>query len=107
MSHRVKGIPFIPTSVNFSSLPDGMEDSFLADDQDLGAEIDKEIMLLKAISSLKSDKEKCVLLFEIIRELGYQVDYNSIAVALNVKLRWFMRVKAGMHKKVREITTND
>ncbi len=106
---RVRGLRFIPTSTNFSRLPEGAEENLVMEcgEEDIfGSDLDKELILLQSISKLSTDKERCVMLFEIIRELGYAVDYTSIATALGIRLRWLMRIKAGMHQKVEEITTN-
>ena len=105
---RVRNYPRIPTSINFSSLAPG-EESRLFDElgsSDEYPDIDKELLLLKNIEHLDSDKERCVLLFEILREYGYQLDYHSIAHALHVELRWFMRIKKNMRNKVLLITDN-
>lgn len=108
---RVRGIGFIPSSVNFSCLPEGAENNLVKENEDteeqnIFAELDKEILLLKSISKLPSDKERCIFLFEIIRELGYEVDYKSVARSLGIELRWYMRIKASMKRKVFEITNN-
>lgn len=105
---RVKQLPFLPTSYNFSTLSEGTENTFYDDtlDDQREIEIDKELMLLKYLSNLTSDKERTVLLLEVLREYGYQLDYNSIAKSLGVKLRWFMRIKKNVRTKVQEITTN-
>lgn len=105
---RVKGIRFLPSSINFSDLAPNKESTFYDEDEQAkrDVEIDKELLLLKSIKMLDSDKEKCVILFEILREYGYQLDYRSIAHALNVKLRWFMRVKKTVRSKVNQITSN-
>lgn len=105
---RVPRVPFIPSCVNFSTLPEGYENTLYddhAEQQDV--EIDKEILLLKTLNRLDSDKERAVLLLEILREYGFAIDYNSCAKALGIQLRWFMRVKKAVHTKVKEITTNN
>lgn len=108
MRVRVRKLLFIPTSVNFSSLPEGHENDFVGNDTEeiLQDQIDKEILLLQTIRFLDSDKERCVLLLEILREYGFQIDYSSIAKSLKIELRWLMRVKKNVHKKVQTITTN-
>jgi hypothetical protein len=105
---RVKGLRFIPSSINFSQLSPGQENKIYDEmqDEDEDINIDKEILLLKSLSKLNSDKERCVLLLEILREYGYQLDYKSIALSLNVQLRWFMRIKKAVHDKVHTITDN-
>lgn len=106
---RIRGLQFIPSSVNFSDLSPAQE-SYLHNDLEerkQEAVLDKELLLLKTMSGLSSDKERCVLLLEILREYGYQIDYGSIAQALGIKLRWFMRVKKSVWQKVRNITTNE
>lgn len=105
---RFKQLPFIPKSINFSTLAEGTEDTFYDEtiDNQREIEIDKELMLLKYLSNLNSDKERIVLLLEILREYGYQLDYNSIATSLGIKLRWFMRIKKNTRNKVKEVTTN-
>lgn len=105
---RVKRLPFIPSSVNFSQLSPKQEND-LFDDKEQESfynEIDKEILLLKALNSLNSDKERCVMLLDILREYGYQLDYSSVARSLHIELRWFMRVKKNVRNKVQKITTN-
>jgi hypothetical protein len=105
---RVRGLNFIPSSINFSQLTPMQENALGEDDeeQEIDSEIDKEILLLNSLAKLNSDKERCVLLLEILREYGYQIDYESIATALGIRLRWFMRVKSSVKQKVSRITVN-
>lgn len=105
---RVKGLRFLPSTVNFSDMSPNQENSFYDEEEQSNRdrEIDKEILLLNTLHGLSSDKERCVILLEILREYGYQIDYGSEARALGIQLRWFMRVKRNVRKKVQEITTN-
>ena len=101
---RVKGLNFIPRSYNFSTLPEGQEES-LTDNSIEELQIDKEMLLLNIVSKLGSDKERCVFLFELLRELGYQIDYKSAAKSIGIEWRWYMRVKASMKDKAKNITS--
>lgn len=102
---RVKSLNFLPQSVNFSRLSEGVEGSFY-DQSDEFADVDKELILLKYLTNLNSDKERIVLLIEVLRELGYQIDYASVASSLKVGWRWYMRMKKNVKKKAEEISNN-
>ncbi|HYT01609.1 MAG TPA: hypothetical protein VEL70_01785 [Candidatus Acidoferrum sp.] len=107
---RIHKLPFIPYSQNFSTLPEGIVNGILGatdESEEINHNIDKEILLVKSLSFFNSDKERCILLLEILREYGFQLDYGSIAQSLKIQLRWLMRIKANMRKKVKEITVND
>ena len=105
---RVRGLRFIPSTINFSDMSPRQESSMYDETEEdkKHSEIDKEYLLLNILSGLGSDKERCIFLLEILREYGYKLDYGSQASALKIKLRWFMRVKKNVWQKVREITTN-
>lgn len=99
---------FQDPTLNFSELTPSQEKDLFDDtvERQIDSDIDKEILLLKALKALDSDKERAVFLLEILREYGFQLDYDSIATALNIKWRWFMRVKKNVKAKVQLITTN-
>lgn len=106
---RVKALRFLPKSVNFSDLAPNQEQQFYdeTEQEQRDKAIDKEILLLKTLNSLNSDKERCVFLLEILREYGYQIDFGSIAPALHIQKRWLYRVKANVRKKVQQVTSNE
>ena len=104
---RIKGISFLPTSINVSQLREDFDMADVDQQETWEADLDKEILLIATLSQLSSDKERCVVLLEILREYGYQLDYNSIAQSLGIQLRWLMRVKASVRRKVQAITTNE
>lgn len=86
---------FIPTTISFNALPE-MEEPRAEDEQNF----DLEKQVLQMVFSLKSDKERCVLLLLILREYGFNFDYGSCARSLHIDWRWFMRVKAEVRKKL-------
>lgn len=91
---RSININFIPISQNFSELEDFQEQEALAvEDSSEHSGLTMELTLLSMLYSLKNDKQRCVLFIELLRQLGYNLDYESSAKALNVRLRWYMRVK--------------
>lgn len=97
---RVRSLNFLPTTVNFSRMkPQEIEN--LSEEQQEES-IDKEILILSLLHNLGSDKERLVLLFELMRNNGYQFDYKSLAKAVHVELRWFMRIKQKVFKTLRD-----
>jgi hypothetical protein len=106
---RMRAIPYIPSSVNFSSMAPGQENALYdeSEEQRRDSEIDKELILLSTLKGLDSDKERMVVVFEVLRELGFALDYGSCASALGIQLRWYMRVKRNVQEKVKHITTNE
>ena len=92
---RSKSLKFIPQSVNFSELEEWQVDH-IAEEQDVREELD----VLHLMYQLPNDKMRCILLIELLRQLGYNFDYTSTAKSLHVQWRWFMRVKKSMHQKL-------
>lgn len=103
---KVKSLPY---SINFSRMQPFQIEALAQEmtEDTYEQDIDKEIILLRTLSMLRSDKEKCILLLEILREYGFQIDYNSIAQSLGIHLRWYMRIKKSIKEKIILITTNE
>lgn len=89
---RSLGIKFIPQSTNFSEMEEWQVEAI----EDKREESTLELTILEMLYNLPSDKQRCILLIELLRQLGYNIDYESGAKALHVELRWFMRLKAKM-----------
>lgn len=96
---RSKGLDFLPHTIPFSEMDDWQVDVALGARDDRG-DVWVEKTLLQLMSELKNDKERCVLLIEVLRNLNYQIDYTSAAKALNVEWRWYMRIKEQVKEQV-------
>jgi hypothetical protein len=95
---RSRSLRFIPQSINFSELEEWQVEH-IAEDKEVREELD----LLNLMYQLPNDKMRCILLIELLRQLGYNFDYTSAAKSLHIQWRWFMRVKQSMNKKLKEI----
>lgn len=95
---RSKSLKFIPQSVNFSELEEWQVDHLVEE-----REVREELDILHLMHQLPNDKMRCILLIELLRQLGYNFDYTSAAKSLHINWRWFMRVKKSMHKKLQEV----
>lgn len=91
---RAKGLNFLPRAIPFSEMEPFQVEQIGKEDE----HSEFESMFLSLLYALRSDKERCVLFIEMLRQLGYNLDYESSAKSLHIEWRWFMRVK----KKVRE-----
>ena len=101
---RRKAISFIPSSVNFSELGEGKEDFDIeeilpgAEDDRSGLWVEKTILTMMSV--LPTDREKAILLLQIMRGDGYNFDQKSIARLFGVQVRWYMRVVQGIKRKI-------
>lgn len=103
MRKKVHNLGFIPVAVPFTDLSPGQEESmgYTEDDSMI------EIQICQMIHSLTSDKQRCVFMFLLLREHGFNFDHASCAKSLGVEWRWYMRVKAQVQKKLREFSLTD
>jgi hypothetical protein len=92
---RSVGLNFLPKAISFSELGEDQVNAIAEKEEEKGA---LEVTLLQMLYSLNSDKERCVLFFELLRELGYNFDYESASHSLHIEWRWYMRIK----KKIKE-----
>lgn len=58
----------------------------------------RDTIILNMLSGLRTDRERIILLLQIMRGDGYNFDQDSIARFLGVDRRWYFR----MLKKVKE-----
>jgi DNA-directed RNA polymerase specialized sigma24 family protein len=102
---RAKPLSFIPTSTNFSELEKKLEEGSSIDDYLPGKEDDMselwlETLILTMLNTLRSDRERVILLLQIMRGDGYNFDHQSIARLFGVKLRWYMRIVQRIRKRL-------
>lgn len=102
---RLKG--FIPTTVNFSELDARRVDSPSDDNsrylnepygddggmfvETLEESIDYEKMIVQMIYSLDPN-EKLIFMFQLFRDMGYQIDHGSFARALKMSRVKYMNI---------------
>lgn len=101
---RTKPIHFIPTSTNFSDLEKNLEDGNIeevlpAREDDLSG-LWLEKLILAMLATLPTDRERVILLIQILRGYGFNFDHQSVATLFGVKLRWYMRIVQGIRKKL-------
>lgn len=96
---RAIGLDFIPESLSFSQLDPNVVGSLTA--KDIEPE-ELERTVLHMLYCLETDQERCVLLFELLRQLGFSIDYRSSAKSMHISWRWFMRVKKKMKERLKD-----
>lgn len=98
MRNYVHSLEFkpLPDTINFSQLDPYEVDSFETTDKELLLELN----ICRMLHSLDNDKERCVFFFQLLRSDGYKFDYGSCAQSLRVNLRWYMRLKQRIQKKL-------
>lgn len=96
MRNYVHSLDFIPRSINFSELDPYFVDSLESKDADTLL----ELQICQMLHSLDTDKERCVFFFQLLRSDGYKFDHGSSAKSLRVTLRWYMRMKQRIQKKL-------
>lgn len=98
MRKYVHSLEFIPRSINFSELDPYFVESFETRDDDSLL----ELQICQMLHSLSNDKERCVLFFQLLRADGYKFDHGSSAKSIDVTLRWYMRLKQRIQKKLEQ-----
>jgi len=91
---------FIPQTVNFSALKKTEDDNKI-EDFDVGDEgrsvesvensIDFEKLLLKLLCNLEIE-EKLILVYQVLRDYGYQIDHGSFANTLGISRVKYMKM---------------
>lgn len=104
---RSKPISFIPTSINFSEMGEGKDDFDIEDvlpaKEDDRSGLWVESIILAMLEGLSSDRERVILLLQIMRGDGYNFDQKSIAKLFGVQVRWYFRICRGMRRKLQEL----
>lgn len=110
----VMSIPSIPTSRNFSELSceaaknsqGEVEDVDYGDDGKVSEEIvsglTADSLLLELLSHF-NDRQKIILLYQILREVGYNINYEDCAKTLSLSREHYMFLLKEIKKKARKI----
>lgn len=112
MSKRLKykSLNFIPISYNFSDVfkekdedtydPPGFEVS------DLGRQaerVEEDLVLEKMIVEILhnlDDREKIIFMFQLLRDAGYNLDYESCAQTIHINRQWYMNNLKSVKQKI-------
>lgn len=107
MSRLGRYSQFVPGSLskNFSDFPKNEEgfsiaDYFCQEDDQSVAYVDE--LLLQMLGKLKNDRERVVLLMQVMRGDGYSFDHKDIARLLRIHIRWYYRILEQVKKHLTE-----
>ena len=96
---RAKGLNYIPYTKNFSSFePYQVEQMGAKDDEE--EMFDTELILLSMLYELQNDRDRVIFLLNVMRGFGFNLDHTSIARALKLDKRWYMRIKQNLKAKL-------
>lgn len=111
MGKKKNRLPYIPTSKNFSEFPYNKEEDFNIEDtiavEDDLTNATKDAMLLGMLGTLRTDRERVILLLQIMRGDGYEFDHNRIAGILDIHIRWYFRILEKIKKDLKPFQTGD
>jgi len=108
-----KSLVFIPTSKNISEFPEFTNDNGEVERFDVGDdgkakdEVDSNLqadaLLLQLLSNM-DDRNKIILLYQVLREAGYNLNHDDCARTLNLSREHYMSlVKDVKNKSVKII----
>lgn len=97
----------IPEAFSFTELsnpdnPDMYEPGVTVEDF---SKLTLEFEILKMLHALPTDRERVILLIQILRGDGYSFNHESIAKLFNVKLRWYLRTLARVKRRLESFDT--
>jgi hypothetical protein len=101
---RMPSISFIPVSFSMNELMDDNGNEFMLGDggveemNTLG-KIDSEVMLLQMIEMFE-DRDKIILLVQVLRDCGYDISHDSFAKALHMNRVPYMNRLRDIRKKI-------
>lgn len=103
----LRQIMMVASSQNFSDmeLPDG--EPFDAGDEGEAAEgmvsqIQADMFLLSLLQKM-NDREKIILMYQILRESGYNLNHEDCARTLNISRKTYMLALKGVKKRAAKI----
>lgn len=80
-----------------------MQDKILAHEEKFD-ELFVESQILNLMRELDNDKQRIVFLVLLLRESGFNLDFNSVAESMGIGRRWLMRIKAATQDILRSYT---
>lgn len=111
MRTSLNAMQSIPVSKNFSQMVTITEtrdvEEFDAGDEGLAEEqwlhqMDAEITLITTLKSL-TDRQKTIFMYQILRDLGYNLRHEECAKTLGVTREYYMSLLAEVKKKTQKI----
>lgn len=102
---RSLGLSFIPVAKNFSEMEDWQVEEALGKEENPTIYLEK--LVLSLLNELDTNQERVILLFQLLRSQGFELDHKSCANSIGVNLRWYMRKKAQVVKKLRKFNVID
>lgn len=113
---KYKPITFIPTSKNISEFPEFKNDNGEIETFDIGDEskavdqvdsnLQADALLLQLLSNM-DDRSKIILLYQVLREAGYNLNHDDCAKTLSLSREHYMSlVKVVKNKSVKIIQTS-
>lgn len=98
---KYNSLRFIPQSINFSDIANDTDFniSVIEDyQQELGDSQEFELLLAHMLTNLKDNKTRMILLFQIMRDLGFQFDHQSCAKIIGIEYRHYVFVLDNLRK---------
>ena len=105
---NLKPISFIPISINFSEMEKYVPEDCTVEDLFPGVEDDRsgdwvEQTIMVMLSCLQTDRQRVMLLLQIMRGDGYRFEHKNIAKLYGIKMRWYWRMTRAMRQKLAKL----
>ena len=114
--YHKKTLPCIPVAYSFSELKANRGGGDDDDDEvyevldkkqkAMGEEYDFELFICQILYNL-TNKEKIVFMFQILRSDGYNIDNQSAAISMDLKIRKYMYLLHSVRQKIAILIKRD